>query len=303
MFHYHILDRTKGVNLKHTLLSGEVLLYDLGYTDSRGGIDFPHSHPFHEFYLVISGVACIITENTSRMLREGEILDPEGSRDCGYVNFAFDWFPSWPEAGSELVNHFPEFAKDERFLIDNLFYNGTRQAVDTCGCRQEIEHIVDCLGQTYLGDLIKLASYEICFLISALQNFSTTLRRDDFPAIDRQARDRTAVKAMRIAQYIWDHSGQELTIEQAAEDLNYSKRHIQRILADYYAIGFSKLLSHYRVARLKIALRSGEETVERFAERCGYSDTKSLSRSFREVTGITISQYKRDLRRGGVTKA
>ena len=313
MFHYHILDRTKGVNLKHTLLSGEVLLYDLGYTDSRGGIDFPHSHPFHEFYLVISGVACIITENTSRMLREGEILyvapgtrhcfDPEGSRDCGYVNFAFDWFPSWPEAGSELVNHFPEFAKDERFLIDNLFYNGTRQAVDTCGCRQEIEHIIGCLEQTYLGDLIKLASYEICFLISALQNFSTTLRRDDFPAIDRQARDRTAVKAMRIAQYIWDHSGQELTIERAAEDLNYSKRHIQRILAGYYAIGFSKLLSHYRVARLKIALRSGEETVERFAERCGYSDTKSLSRSFREVTGITISQYKRDLRRGGAAKA
>ena len=72
MFHYHILDRTKGVNLKHTLLSGEVLLYDLGYTDSRGGIDFPHSHPFHEFYLVISGVACIITENTSRMLRKAK---------------------------------------------------------------------------------------------------------------------------------------------------------------------------------------------------------------------------------------
>ena len=66
----------------------------------------------------------------------------------------------------------------------------------------------------------------------------TTLRRDDFPAIDRQARDRTAVKAMRIAQYIWDHSGQELTIERAAEDLNYSKRHIQRILAGYMPSGF-----------------------------------------------------------------
>ena len=49
MFHYHILDWTKGVNLKHTLLSGEVLLYDLGYTDSRGGLTFPTPIPFMSF--------------------------------------------------------------------------------------------------------------------------------------------------------------------------------------------------------------------------------------------------------------
>lgn len=304
---YGLFKRLSGVLTRINLLSSQFLVYDFSYTDQRK-IDFPHAHPFHEFYFLLQGGARIQMDQAEYQLQAGDMLHvAPGSEHhfildslshCGYLNVAFDICYNSDKTGGYFNQYidFPECVDDERFLITNLVSQGSRMGHDSCGCWQEIDHIVTCLEQTYLGDVIKIFSYMSCFFIAALQNFSEVKTRADFPQIDQNIRKRLSTKAIDIAQYIWEHSDEDLSIEQVAQALNYSKRSIQRILADYYSVGFSTLLSHYRVARLKAALRTGTDTLESFSARCGYHNTRGLSRHFQEITGMTVAQFKQNTR-------
>ena len=308
MYDYHLLDRIAGLMSYLQLLTCQITIYDFCYTDQRT-CDFPHAHPFHEFYFLLRGSACIWTKEREFHLKEGDLLYvapktqhcfvAERSPDCGYVNVAFDFLTSAVPSTTpyKTLLRCEEIEYDEQFLIRNLTAGGTRCVKDHNGCRQEVDSIVTCLGNTFFGDTIRLFAYETCFFLSALQNFSQVLTREDFPLIDQFIRNRTCVKAVMIAQYVWEHCDEDISIDTLADTLHYSKRSIQRMLDDYYSIGFSKLLNHYRVAKLKSALRNGTDTLESFAERCGYSNTRSLSRHFQEITGMTVAQYKQDLKR------
>lgn len=304
---YSILSRTQGQLVHLKLLGCQIDVYDLSYTNQRNS-DFPHTHPFHEFYYILGGKVTLKVGNKKQQLRNGDILFvasgiehmylSEESSDCEYVNIAFDFRMDQNSFGRSVKDQddFRDLIEDEQFLIQNLLAFGTRHVKDSGGCRKSLENIISCLEQTYLGDFICLTSYEICFFISALQNFSETVVREDLKEEVSRLSDRRAVPAIKMSEYIWDHCEENITIEQIADALGYSKRSAQRILSDYYSVGYSVLLTHYRVAKLKMALQEGTDTLESFSEKCGYNDTRVLSRNFVKITGMTVAKFKKNIK-------
>lgn len=305
---YSILSRTQGQLAHLKLLGCQIDVYDLSYTNQRNS-DFPHAHPFHEFYYILGGKVTLKVGNKKQQLKKGDILFvasgiehmylSEESSNCEYVNIAFDLRMDQPSVGrsAKEQDDFRDLIEDENFLIQNLLAFGTRHVRDKGGCLRSLENIVQCLEQSYLGDFICLMSYEVCFFLSALQNFSDIVVREDFKDEVRRLSDRRAVPAIKMSEYIWNHCEENITIEQIADALGYSKRSAQRILSDYYSVGYSVLVTHYRVAKLKMALQNGTDTLESFSEKCGYNDTRVLSRNFMKITGMTVAKFKQNLKK------
>ncbi len=304
--HFEILSADAGVMHNFNLSTGRLHIYNFGYNNYTS-IRFPHTHPFHELKFFLQGSCTIrVGESISHLASDDLIYIPpetehfiaETEEVTEYVSvaFDFDFFSKKNRKEFDPISGVPEFQNDEYEVISNLMNGPCRVAHDTCGCRDEIVSMCRVLSRVYLADLVKLISYQINFFISACQNFHKTKKRPDFEEVAQKNQRNVSVSTLQIQQYIWNNCVSDLTLEKVAEEMHYSSRTIQRYLLEYYNVQFSTLLANFRVMKLKEELEKGTSTLESFSQRCGYANSQSLSRLFREVTGMSVAQYKQMLR-------
>lgn len=109
--------------------------------------------------------------------------------------------------------------------------------------------------------------------------------------IELQASDLPNV-VLKLRQYLLQHCDSLVSAGQAAKHLNMSERTLRRRLAEY---GFS-----FRSIRLEVsmnmALRYLQNTslsIERIADKCGYSDQASFTHAFQKWVGSTPDAERR----------
>ena len=302
---YQVLERTKGRSARLLLLGCRIMVYDFGYIDGDQA-DVEHQHPFYEFNYIVRGQAKMKVGDRTYLLEEEQLLFIDSgqkhrfladeSENCAYVYVTFDI--AWGKSDFAIEGSgYEDLVEDEEYLIRNLLDGGSRCTPDRGGCKKSLLDMIECLKNAYLGDIISVLAYQTCFFMAAFRNFSDMVTRKDFALQDQRFSKKTSIQAVRIAEYLWENCVGKMSLQQAAEELGYSVRSIQRMLSDFYAVGYGELLSRYRVEHLKRALKAGTDTLESFSEKCGYQDTRSLERSFRKVTGKSVAQYRRQLGR------
>jgi two-component system response regulator YesN len=77
-----------------------------------------------------------------------------------------------------------------------------------------------------------------------------------------------------------------------ARELPMSATQLSRILNQQVGISFRQLLRQTRIEEAKRMLASREYSVKEVAARVGFSDSHYFSRSFKELTGISASEYR-----------
>ncbi len=84
----------------------------------------------------------------------------------------------------------------------------------------------------------------------------------------------------------------ELNLARVAEELPMSPIYLSRILNRKVGVSFRQLLRHTRIEEAKRILASRHYSVKEVAERVGFSDCHYFSRSFKELTGQSASEYR-----------
>jgi AraC-like DNA-binding protein len=84
----------------------------------------------------------------------------------------------------------------------------------------------------------------------------------------------------------------DLNLTRVAQEISISPVHVSRILNQQVGVSFRQLLRHVRIEEAKRMLASGDFSVKQVAARVGFSDSHYFSRSFRELTGLSASEYK-----------
>ncbi len=84
----------------------------------------------------------------------------------------------------------------------------------------------------------------------------------------------------------------ELNLAQVAEELPISPIYLSRVLNRKVGISFRQLLRHTRIEEAKRMLASRHYSVKEVAERVGFSDCHYFSRSFKELTGQSASEFR-----------
>ncbi|HKZ80731.1 MAG TPA: AraC family transcriptional regulator [Pyrinomonadaceae bacterium] len=84
----------------------------------------------------------------------------------------------------------------------------------------------------------------------------------------------------------------DLQLADVARELSLSQVQLSRILNQQVGVSFRQLLRNTRIEEAKRMLASGKYSVKEVAVRVGFVDSHYFSRSFKELTGLSASEYR-----------
>jgi YesN/AraC family two-component response regulator len=88
------------------------------------------------------------------------------------------------------------------------------------------------------------------------------------------------------------YANPDLDLTRVAKELPMRPAHLSRILNQQVGVSFRQLLKTTRIEEAKRMLASRKYSVKEIAARVGFSDSHYFSRSFKELTGQTASEFR-----------
>ncbi len=89
-----------------------------------------------------------------------------------------------------------------------------------------------------------------------------------------------------------NYSNPDLDLTRVARQLPMAPAQLSRILNRDVGVSFRQLLKTTRIEEAKPMLASRKYSVKEVAARVGFSDSHYFSRSFKEITGLSASEYQ-----------
>lgn len=100
-------------------------------------------------------------------------------------------------------------------------------------------------------------------------------------------------RILDAVHYMDAHYGEKLTMERVAKTAYLSKYHFLRVFHQHMGVSPYEYLTSVRISRAKELLNTSGEGLDAIAAQVGFADGKGLIRRFRQLTGLTPSQYRR----------
>ncbi len=97
-------------------------------------------------------------------------------------------------------------------------------------------------------------------------------------------------------QRISQNLQKKLTLEELAAMVHVSVPYLYKLFQDHLGTSPGKYITKMRIEECKVLLRERNLTMGQIAERMGFSSLQHFSRQFRNICGITPTQYVRSLR-------
>lgn len=108
--------------------------------------------------------------------------------------------------------------------------------------------------------------------------------------VDKDNDYETVRKVMRIIGE--RYKDPRLSLDNVAKELPMSSSKLSRILNQQVGVAFRGLLRRARIEEAKRMLASGRYSVKEVASHVGFTDSHYFSRSFKELTGRSASEYR-----------
>ena len=135
------------------------------------------------------------------------------------------------------------------------------------------------------GWFYKLQMLYASFLLSAIGNF--------MPPIETTTFGPTRNLPIEFTKYLHaNYPNPDLALQDVADYFFMSPRHVNRLFKDFFGASVAKTLTRYRINYAKNYLLDTGFSVDEIAEKVGFGSASTLSRLFKEVEGITISEYR-----------
>ena len=98
-----------------------------------------------------------------------------------------------------------------------------------------------------------------------------------------------------VIHYISEHFTEDIQLKDLAKKLGYHEKYLSSSLHSLTGMNFRSFLCSYRINLAKELLRAKSPDALRVSDvalRCGFSSINSFNRVFREITGLTPTQYR-----------
>lgn len=132
-------------------------------------------------------------------------------------------------------------------------------------------------------------------ITSSLQTFWALLKRHhpraDADQVPDGKRAHLLADLQDLLAYIDLHYTDNITLEYAAEKMNFSHSHFSKIFKKLMGINFVTYLNMVRVERAAYELRHTEKKFTDIALSCGFNNIRTFNRVFKEITGCTPSEF------------
>lgn len=125
-----------------------------------------------------------------------------------------------------------------------------------------------------------------------LNNLLTLLMKESWHPEERQTPDLKRENINLIKQYLDEHYDEKITLDDLTERFFISKYYLTRVFRKQFGTSISHYLLSIRITKAKQMLRFTDETVENIGYKCGLGAPHYFSRTFKQVEGISPSEYR-----------
>ena len=251
-----------------------------------------HTHDFAEIVLILSGSGEHLVGQQSYPLRRGDVFVIKGDTRHGFcrargltmVNLMYD--PRMLLAWGEGLQSIPGF--DYLFLVQPEMLGRAPYPYTVFLEEGEVETAV-CLCEFLLrkleeeGEGWEAMRYGFLTLAAYLAGHAR---------LPGELSERVQIFAAAV-RYFQEHRTQPVTLEQAAEAVSVSGRHLERVFAQVCGVSPMSYFTDLRLNHAALLLRSTAKPVSQIAEESGFGDPAYFTRAFRKKYGVSPRQSRR----------
>lgn len=108
------------------------------------------------------------------------------------------------------------------------------------------------------------------------------------------ARQIDGILYQKVISYITEHYTEDISLSQIAKLFGYNEKYLSHALHELTGIQFRQILAFYRVNHAKRLLaRTKDQDITQIAMDSGFSALNTFHRTFKELTGMTPSAYRK----------
>ena len=101
---------------------------------------------------------------------------------------------------------------------------------------------------------------------------------------------------LRVCDYIHNHCHEKLDVEMLSNVAGYSKSHFVRMFKEFADVSCVDYIQQQRVALAKQLLMDPENSIMDIVARSGFGSVASFNRVFKQLTDVTPTQFRKNLR-------
>ena len=286
-------------NAQNICLNSYDLCVSYAEQQDENTVEFSHSHPKEfEIYYVQDGTLEQIVKGELLTLSKGEFLLLKQGISHGVLykpNQKKSYFTMVFSLQERSQPYYKNGLNDAEKLHVNTFLNLMNQkeyivCKDTKNCQEYIRQMTDEFYKQDWGWFYKLQFLYASFILTAVSNFIPPIQTETFGPV------RTL--PIEFTKFLHaNYPNPDLSLQDVADYFYMSPRHVNRLFKDFFGASLSRTLTRYRINYAKNYLIDTDFSVDEIAVKVGFSSSSTLSRLFKEVEGITISEYRYQYRR------
>lgn len=137
---------------------------------------------------------------------------------------------------------------------------------------------------------LSIFSLLIRTLISLYENHIQTT--DLFQNVNVNKHQEYVAKFGNLLEYIDTHYTEDLTLEDMADIIGFSKYHFSRLFKQYTNFTFCDYLKHRRIQAAEILLEQPEYSITEVALQAGFPSISTFNRIFKEYKNCTPTEFR-----------
>ncbi|MGN0357194.1 MAG: helix-turn-helix domain-containing protein [Blautia sp.] len=241
-----------------------------------------HYHPEIEIFFVVGGSAQITVKNRSYELEQediivvnsGEVHSVESSMNSIVCDVRFSCRRVLELTGENMCIFECNSRADRsrpystiRTVMREVIYRYIKQEPGKTDCLKisALYKLLDCLIENYRDESVTLVSGH---------------KLDD------------SARVQQIYQYVNQNYQYGINMSELADQLYLSTSTLSRVFKKETGIYFADYVSHVRMSHAVDELLQTEKSITMIAVDCGFSNPSVFNRSFKELYGVTPSDYR-----------
>ena len=238
----------------------------------HNGDFIPHAHHNMEILVCVTGELCVVCRQQKKVLKPGEMM----------VAFSHDIHSYLKTGEGEGVM---VIVNPRMLPILNSRLQDHRYENFLSGQEALFPSIAMAIYEESIGDRSQeiLVGYLYVLLGTALKYL---------PRCGKPSEISTDTFS-RVMEYLTEHYTEPTSLKQLSKRFGVDPCHLSRMFAERLDLGFLKYLHMLRVEHCKNLLRNSDLKMHEIQTRSGFSNQKTFNRVFRELTGMTPSEYQK----------
>lgn len=253
------------------------------------GVDFgPHWHAEMEVMHCIEGSITVVTEEHNYHLIPGRTLFLCGNEPHSFRTEGADSRLMILKFGYSLLgSRFSQLQSKCIFTSMDMLPEQTRTPLLA---------LRDCLlkhGVLWTTRLQDTDEWYVRGQLFLLANGLQQLPSDERMSETQVSRTSRLDGIYPVLDYVKKHYAEPIDLDTAAALTGYAKTYFCRQFKLITGTSFHRYLNCYRISVACMLLEDGRLSVGQVAEKTGFSSAKLLCRTFKEITGMTTTQYQK----------